>query len=119
MNDRIVLEGIEFYAYHGVAAEEQAVGHRFAVDLAIVCDLREAGQADDVAKTIDYGDLARQVLRIGRERRFHLIEALAEALAAEVLSHPRAVSVRVRVRKLMPPIDGVVAVAAVEIERGR
>jgi dihydroneopterin aldolase len=119
MLDRIVLEGIQFYGYHGVPAEEQVVGHRFAVDLEVACDLREAGHRDDVALTIDYGELAGQVVSIGRERRFRLIEALAEAIAAKVLEHARADRVRVRVRKLLPPIDGVVAAAAVEIERSR
>lgn len=119
MADRIVLERIEFYGYHGVPAEEQAVGHRYAVDIELDCDLREAGQADDVGRTIDYGDVAGQVVAIGRERRFRLIEALAEAIAAELLKHARAERVRVRVRKLLPPIDAVVAAAAVEIERTR
>jgi dihydroneopterin aldolase len=119
MADRIVLEGIQFYGYHGVSAEEQAVGHRFAVDLEVECDLREAGRADDPDLTIDYGELAGQVVAIGRGPRLRLLEALAEAIAAEILEHARVERVRVRVCKLLPPIDGVVAAAAVEIERSR
>jgi 7,8-dihydroneopterin aldolase/epimerase/oxygenase len=120
MPDRIVLQGIQFYAYHGVPAEERAVGHRFEVDVEVECDLTAAGRSDDVADTIDYGHVARRVVEIGRERPFHLIEALAAALAERLLSeHPRAERVRVRVRKMLPPIDGVVAFAGVEIERER
>lgn len=119
MADRIVLEGIEFYGYHGVPAEERAVGHRYSVDLAVECDLREAGETDDVNCTVDYGVLARQVVEIGRGERYHLIEALAAAISAKVLTHPLAERVRVTVRKLLPPMDGIVAVAAVEIERSR
>jgi 7,8-dihydroneopterin aldolase/epimerase/oxygenase len=120
MPDRIVLQGIQFYAYHGVPPEERAVGHRFEVDVEVDCDLAPAGRSDDVADTIDYGRLARRVLEIGRERPFQLIEALAAALAERVLAeNPRAERVRLRVRKLLPPIDGVVAFAGVEIERER
>jgi 7,8-dihydroneopterin aldolase/epimerase/oxygenase len=120
MADRIVLQGIQFYAYHGVPAEERAVGHRYEVDVEVECDLAAAGRSDDVADTIDYGHLARRVVEISRERPFHLIEALAAALAERILGeNPPAERVRVRVRKLLPPIDGVVAAAGVEIERAR
>jgi dihydroneopterin aldolase len=120
MPDRIVLQGIQFYGYHGVPAEEQAVGHRFEADVEVECDLAPAGRSDDVADTIDYGQLARRVVEIARERRYHLIEALAATLAERLLAdNPRAVRVRLRLRKLLPPIDGVVAFAGVEIERDR
>jgi dihydroneopterin aldolase len=119
MSDRIVLEGIEFYGYHGVSEAERVTGRRFTVDLSVKCDLRKAGLTDDVADTIDYGKLARQVIEIARGKRFKLIEALAEAIAAGVLENERAESVRVRVRKLHPPIDDVIAAATVEIKRKR
>jgi 7,8-dihydroneopterin aldolase/epimerase/oxygenase len=120
MADRIVLQGIQFYAYHGVPAEERTVGHRYEVDVEVECDLAAAGRSDDVADTIDYGQLARRVVEISLERPFHLIEALAAALAERILDeNARAERVRLRVRKLLPPIDGVVAAAGVEIERGR
>jgi dihydroneopterin aldolase len=120
MADRIVLQGIQFYAYHGVPAEEQAVGHRYEVDVEVECNLAAAGRSDDVADTIDYGRLAQRVVEIARERPFHLLEALAASLAERILGeHPRAERVRLRVHKLLPPIDCVVAAAGVEIERAR
>jgi 7,8-dihydroneopterin aldolase/epimerase/oxygenase len=120
MADSIMLEGIQFYAYHGVPAEEQAVGHRFEVDVEVECDLAPAGRSDDVADTIDYGHLTRRVVEIARERPCHLIEALAATLAERLLAeNPRADRVRLRVRKLLPPVDAVVAAAGVEIVRQR
>jgi dihydroneopterin aldolase len=120
MADRIVLEGLQLYGYHGVSDEERVIGHRFEVDLEVECDLRRAGASDDVADTIDYGELAQQVMRLSRERQFKLIEAFAAAIAAQILAtHAGAAAVRVRVRKLLPPIDGIVTAAAVEIERSR
>lgn len=120
MADRILLEGIQFYGFHGVAPEERAVGHHFEVDLEVSCDLRPAGASDDVDDTVDYGELARRVVALSRERRFHLLEALAATIAEDVLArHPRVERVRVRVRKLLPPVDAVMKAAVIEIERGR
>jgi dihydroneopterin aldolase len=120
MCDRIVVEGIQFYGYHGVPDAEQAVGHRYAVDVALECDLAAAGQSDEVGDTIDYGVVARRVIEIGQARRYRLVERLAEVIAGELLEvDPRVASVWVRVCKLLPPIDGVVAAAGVEIRRRR
>jgi dihydroneopterin aldolase len=118
--DQIILEGIQFYGYHGVPDAEQETGHRYAVDLALQTDITAAAASDDVAATVDYGAVARDVLHLGTNRRFRLIETLAEAIAAHLLqSQPRVEAVTVRVRKLLPPIPGVVEVAAVEITRLR
>jgi 7,8-dihydroneopterin aldolase/epimerase/oxygenase len=118
--DQIILEGIQFYGYHGVPDAEQETGHRYAVDLALQTDITAAAASDDVAATVDYGAVARDVLHLGTSRRFRLIETLAEAIAAHLLqSQPRVEAVTVRVQKLLPPIPGVVEVAAVEITRRR
>ena len=44
--DRIVLEGMQFYGFHGVNPEEQALGQSYLVDLAVELTLSQAGQSD-------------------------------------------------------------------------
>jgi dihydroneopterin aldolase len=51
-------------------------------------------------------------------QQFRLLEALAQAIADELLGVPRAAAVRVRVAK-QPPVRGGFARFAVEIERRR
>jgi dihydroneopterin aldolase len=116
--DKIILNGIQFYGYHGVPDAEQATGHRYEVDLCLETDITTAAATDDVTQTVDYGALAREVLDLGTGRQFRLIEALAGAIADQLLqSHPRVAAVTVRVKKRLPPIPGVVEYAAVEITR--
>jgi dihydroneopterin aldolase len=118
--DQIILKGIQFYGYHGVPDAEQETGHRYAVDLVLQTDIAAAAASDEVAETIDYGAVARDVLTLGTSRRFRLIETLADAISAQLLrSQPRIEAVTVRVQKLLPPIPGVVEYAAVEITRRR
>ena len=79
-----------------------------------------AADDDDVALTVDYGAVAREVLALGTGRQFRLIETLAARIAEQILaSQPRVEAVIVRVKKLLPPISGVVEHAAVEITRQR
>jgi 7,8-dihydroneopterin aldolase/epimerase/oxygenase len=120
MADRIILRGIQFYGYHGVPDAEQATGHRYEVDLILETEVAAAAAADDVAKTVDYGVVAQDVLKLGTGRQFRLIETLATRIAEQILaSQPRVEGVTVRVKKLLPPIPGVVEHAAVEITRQR
>ncbi|MBI3946270.1 MAG: dihydroneopterin aldolase [Armatimonadetes bacterium] len=115
--DKIIVHGIQFYGFHGVPDEEQAVGHRYAVDLELSLDLSRAGESDSIADTVNYAHLARLVVEIGTTRRFRLLEALAEQIAAAVRERAAPQRVRVRVKKLLPPANGIIDYAAVEIVR--
>lgn len=117
--DKIIISGISFYGHHGVTDEEQVLGQRFLVDVELTLDLRPAGSSDDLTQTVDYADVVKRVSAIGRTRRFRLLEALAEATAAELLEQERVEEVRVRLVKCAPPLPDVVGSAAVEIVRGR
>jgi dihydroneopterin aldolase len=83
-------------------------------------DIAAAAAADDVAQTVDYGAVAREVLEWGTQRQFRLIETLAVGIADAVLaSQPRVEALTVFVKKQLPPIPGVVEYAAVEATRRR
>ena len=120
MSDRIILEDLQVFARHGVLPEEKRLGQRFAVDVVAHLDLSAAGQSDDYAQTVCYDALTRHVVETLTERRFFLIEAAAEAVAAAVLgAFPKVDRVDVEVRKPAAAIDAVFAHMAVAIERRR
>jgi dihydroneopterin aldolase len=119
--DRIILSGLAFFGYHGARAEEKRLGQRFLVDLGLVLELGPAGRADDLALTVDYGE----VFRLAREQlegpSRDTIEAVAEHLARALLERfTRLEEVCVRVRKPGAPIAGAhFADVAVELIRRR
>jgi len=120
-DDRIVLEGMVFFGYHGTLAAERELGQRFVVDVELRCDLRAAGVADDLQKTVDYSEVYRQVRAIVEGPPMHLTEAVAERIAATVLAqHTRVEAIRVRVAKPQVRLDGgVLAGSVIEIVRHR
>ncbi|KQP90853.1 MULTISPECIES: dihydroneopterin aldolase [unclassified Methylobacterium] len=120
MSDRILVTRIAVFAYHGLLAEEARLGQRFYISLDCRLDLSPAGRSDDVARTVSYADLTEIVTRIATERRFALIEALAEAIAEDILGqHPAITEVRVRVDKPSAPVPAVIEGVAIEIVRTR
>jgi 7,8-dihydroneopterin aldolase/epimerase/oxygenase len=119
VSDRIVLHDMRFMGRHGVHEREQLEAQPFAVDVELVLNLQPAGVDDDLAKTVDYGSVFEVCRQIVESTSFRLIEALAEALAHEILAEFRVPEVGVRVRKLEPPIEGTLAYAGVEVWRRR
>lgn len=118
--DSITLEGMIFYGFHGVSAEEQALGQRFVVDLEVQIDLRRPGTSDQLQHTVSYSHLYQMVKEVVEGPRRRLLEAVAEAIAARVLAEVPAAGVRIRVRKPSPPIRGAVLdSASVAIFRAR
>jgi dihydroneopterin aldolase len=117
--DRILVHGIQFYGHGGVHTEERTIGQRYAVDVEVVLDLSKAGRSDSLADTISYSDIYRVVIEAGESSRFHLIEALAEMIATMILQRFPVGEVMVRVKKLNPPIAGVLDYVGVEVVRRR
>jgi dihydroneopterin aldolase len=120
-SDKIILEGMVFFGYHGTRPEETTLGQRFVVDVTLFLDLRAAGETDDLAATVDYSEVHRQARAIVEGPPFKLTEAVAERIAATVLAdHPALSAVGVRVRKPHVRLgDTVLAGSVVEILRAR
>ena len=120
MSDRIVLANMQFDGQHGEHDWERATPQPFEVDVELGLDLEPAGRSDELAKTVDYGrvfDIAHEIVE---SRTFHLLETLAETIAAEVLaSFPLVDEIGVRVRKPKVRLSGKIDYAGVEISRRR
>ena len=118
--DRIVLEGMRFYGFHGVNPEERALGQEYLVDLAVEIDLGRAGRSDRLEDTISYTHIYRAVRDVMEGEPRNLLEAAAQSIADRILSEFPVESVAVRVKKPHPPIRGsVIENATVEITRRR
>ena len=118
--DKIYVNEMEFYGYHGVFAEETKLGQRFKVDLMVETDLSKAGKSDDLTQSVHYGELFEVCKSIVEGKPYKLLEAVAEKIAATVLEQFVLVETcTVKVIKPDPPIPGHYKSVAVEIKRSR
>lgn len=99
----------------GAFQSERGAPQRLRFDLTV--DLAEArtGIGDDVDMILSYDVLTDAIAAGLADRRFNLLETLAEKIAAEILAHPRADMVRVTVEKL----DRVAGALGVTLSRRR
>ncbi|EAE7105636.1 dihydroneopterin aldolase [Listeria monocytogenes] len=118
--DKIYLNELVFYGYHGVLAEETKLGQTFRVSLILGLSTKKAGISDSVDDTVSYAEVYETVKEIVEGTPFKLIEALAGKIATEVLTgYPLLEEVTVKLIKPNPPIPGHYDSVAVEIERKR
>ena len=118
--DKILLNNLGFYGYHGVLKEESVLGQKFFIDMELLLDTKEAGLTDDMNKSVSYADVYEVAKEITEKRRFNLIEALAENIAKEVLEKFNLINVvMVRVKKPEAPVNGIYDYFGVEIRRRR
>jgi dihydroneopterin aldolase len=115
----IQLRGLRVVGICGALPEERERTQPLEVDLDVEADLEPAGRSDALDDTLDYGAMAATVEQIITTGRFVLLEALATEIADAVLADPRALSVRVTVRKLRPPVPQDLATSGVSIHRSR
>lgn len=117
MTDRIRIEGLEIETRIGVPDAERATPQTVSIDIEIAADLAAAGKSDDITDTIDYGRVTQEVASLVRAAEVHLLEHLAEQIAASIGRFPGVTGVTVEVSKRNPPIDEDVGPISVRIER--
>jgi dihydroneopterin aldolase len=113
----IRITGLRLLGRHGVLLEEQQRAQPFEVDITIETDLTTAAGTDDLAATVDYGVVISSVVEIVETRSYALLEALAGAIADDVLARPGVDAVTVEVRKVRPPVAAHLASVGVRLRR--
>jgi dihydroneopterin aldolase len=115
--DKLILSNMVFYGYHGAFAAEKELGQRLEVDVELYLDLFRAGTTDDLDYSINYAEVYALVKDIVEEREFNLMEALAQAIADQIVSAYTLEQVVVRVRKPNPPVGGIMDYFGTEVVR--
>jgi 7,8-dihydroneopterin aldolase/epimerase/oxygenase len=102
----ILLEGMEFFAFHGCFKEEQIIGTKFIVDLVVEVDTAIAEHSDALHDTADYVGLYRCVKR-EMEQKSHLLEHVARRIVDAVCAEfPSVGAIDLKIAKINPPMGG-------------
>ncbi len=105
MNQAIILSKLKFFAYHGVMAQENKVGHEFRVSVKINCDFSKALISDKVKDTLNYGeafDIIKHEMEIPSKLMEHLAKRIVDALFRRFHN---AKSILISIIKENPPIN--------------
>jgi dihydroneopterin aldolase len=104
--NKIVVEGIKVYAYHGCLEEEGKIGCNYIVDVIMETDFSEAAANDDLTKTIDYV-VVYNIVKAQMAIRSKLIEHVGQRIINELKKTISGLhNVELKVTKLNPPMNG-------------
>jgi FolB domain-containing protein len=115
--DRIVVSDLVCRCVVGVEDWERRDRQDVLISFALELDLAPAARSDRLEDGLDYAQLKKRILAEGEGSSFHLIEALAERVAALCLEDERVQEAWVRVEK--PGALRFARTVAVEITRHR
>ena len=104
---------MKFYAYHGVAPQEQQVGNLFIVDLLLTVNVIQAIESDSLGDTVNYAEVY-DVVKSEMEQPSKLIEHVAGRIVKALkIRFPKIEHVQIKLAKLNPPFGGDIQSAAV------
>jgi len=103
---KIILEGMEFFAYHGCYKEEQVIGTKFIIDLVVDTDTSLAEESDHLKDTLSYVSLYH-VVKKEMEQKSHLLEHVAGRIMNSLkLGFPQLTAIELKISKVNPPVGG-------------
>jgi len=112
----ISIEGMEFFAYHGCFKEEQVIGTKFRCDAFLEVDTTKAEQTDNLSDTVNYQSVF-QVVKHEMETKSKLLEHVGRRIINRIKKEfPQVEHVRLKIRKLNPPLGGKIDFVSVELE---
>lgn len=119
LKGKVVLEGLEFHAYHGIYPDERSSGNKFEVDISVDTFFDESAFHDELSGTINYEDIYA-IVKEEMEKPSKLLESVAHAIAEQILeSFSAAMKAEVTISKFNPPIGGVCRKAKVSVNLQR
>jgi FolB domain-containing protein len=97
--DRILISDLLARCIIGVSDEERRDKQDVLINLSLSVDLRKSGASDRIDDSVDYRALKKQILRMAESSQFHLVEALAQAVAEICLEQSSVREATIRVEK--------------------
>ena len=79
----IRLEGMKFYAFHGVLPQENLVGANYYIDLKLKTDFSHAAETDELEGTVNYADIhaaIKEEMKITSQLLEHVCQRIARRL---------------------------------------
>ncbi len=115
--DTIFIEDLHIDAIVGIYEWERVVPQTLVLNVTMASDIRTAARTEDIAKAINYAEVARCLEQLICAEKYRLVESLVEGCADLLLREFGSPWVKIRCRKthVMPQARGV----GVEIERGK
>ena len=111
----IRMEGMKFYAFHGVLPQENTVGSYYYLDLKLKTDFSRASENDDLEGTVSYADIYTAVkaeMEIPSQLLEHVCQRISSRIFKDFLS---ITAIDIALFKENPPMGACAKSIGVEV----
>jgi len=116
---QIIIEGMEFYSYHGHFKEEQIVGGKFIVDITIDTDTEKSGKSDLLDDALDYQQIYKTIAT-EMQIKSCLLENIAHRIVNELFNNFKNINaISIKVSKINPPLGGKIDRVSIKVDKKR
>ena len=114
--DILYIRNLKVDAVVGIFSWEKRIRQPLHLDLEIAIDIRKAAATDDIQYALDYKTVSTRLTQFISQSEWHLIETLAEKIAALLMAEFGVTWLRLKLSKpaALPSADSV----GLMIERG-
>ena len=111
----IRMEGMKFYAFHGVIPQENVVGSYYYLDLKLKTDFTRASETDDLEGTISYADIYTAV-KAEMAIPSKLLEHVCQRISSRIFKDfPTIETIDIALFKENPPMGACAKSIGVEV----
>lgn len=115
---KIIISGMDFFAFHGHYDEEKIAGNKFSVDLTIWVNTKKAEKSDDLEDALNYQIVYAIVKDIVCNTKSNLLENVANNILTAIFDEfVELKKAKVFIKKLNPPMGGEIDSVGLEIKR--
>ena len=107
--DTVSIKGLKAASVIGCYDWERDIRQTLVIDLELKADFARAAETDAISEALDYAAISQRVIAACDAARFQLLEALAEHLAALLLTEFAITGLRITITKpgAVPEAEGV------------
>jgi len=117
---KIFISDMEFFAFHGHYEEEKLAGNKFIVSVEMKTNTEIAQKSDNLNDALNYQTAYSIIREVITETKSNLLENIAENVLNALFSEfDNLEAVKIKIRKVNPPMGGQIGSVAVEIKRTR
>ena len=115
----ILLKGIRFYAYHGVAPQENLIGNEYIIDLKLGVDISKAMQTDEVTDTANYAEVYN-VIKTEMDISSKLLEHVGKRIVKKLFEQFATIEdIDLLLSKRNPPMGADIESTGIELHCSR
>lgn len=115
MKGKIILEGVEFHAFHGLYEEEQKNGNHFLVDVRLDINFQNKVLHDDPSSILDYSKVL-EIVQTEMSKPKKLLEAVVYGIIEALRKSFSGIEkIQIKLSKVNPPLKAKMRQVSVEM----